>query len=111
MLKLLRRQFLHLIAAGTAALPAVSQIANAQQQRERMRRIGVLMPFPQSDLDAQRWLDAFKQGLQGAGWIERTNLSYDIRFSEGRPERLPGLASDLVGANLDVIVTWAAQPI
>jgi ABC-type uncharacterized transport system substrate-binding protein len=81
------------------------------QQAMRVRRVGVLMPFAQSDRDAQRWLDTFKHGLRSVGWSEGTNLAYDIRYSEGRPERLPALASDLVRANNDVLVTWAAQPV
>jgi len=101
-----RRNFIALLGGVAAMWPH----AINSQQHARVRRIGVLMPFSQSDRNAQGWLDAIQQGLQSLGWSEGT-LQYGIRFSEGKPERLPALAAHMVGANLDVIVTWAAQPI
>jgi putative ABC transport system substrate-binding protein len=101
-----RREIITLVGGAAVAWPLVGRA----QPSDRIRRIGVLMPFLQSDLDAQRWLDAFKQGLRSVGWSEGT-IAYDIRYSEGRPERLPALAIDLVGASPSVIVTWAAQPV
>jgi putative ABC transport system substrate-binding protein len=101
-----RRDFLGGLGGVAVAWPIA-----ARGQTARARLIGLLMPFPESDKDARSWLDALKQGLHSAGWTEGTNLAYDVRYSGGRPERLPPLAADLVRANPDVIVTWAAQPI
>jgi putative ABC transport system substrate-binding protein len=104
-----RRDFILFVLLGCPVLLRPSLVYS--QQAARVRRIGVLMPFAQDDRDAERWLDAFKQGLRSVGWSEAANLAYDIRYSEGRPERLPALASDLVRANPDVVVTSAAQPV
>jgi ABC-type uncharacterized transport system substrate-binding protein len=52
--------------------------------------------------------DAFRKGLSDLGWIEGQNITLEYRYSEGRPERLPGLAADLVRLNVDLIVAWAA---
>jgi putative ABC transport system substrate-binding protein len=81
------------------------------QQAVRMRRIGVLMPYTQSNLDAQRYFDAFTQALRQVGWSEGKNIVYEMRYSDGKPERLPALAAELVEANPDVIVTYAAQAV
>jgi putative tryptophan/tyrosine transport system substrate-binding protein len=99
------------LALPLPALIVLKTRPGHSQQPLPVRRIGVLMPFARADRNAQRWLEAFKQGLQSLGWTEGRNLSFDIRFSEGNPETLAALAASLVGANLDVIVTWAAQPI
>jgi putative ABC transport system substrate-binding protein len=69
------------------------------------------MPFARDDRDAKLWLDAFVQSLRNLGWSEGAKITYDVRYSEGRPDLLPALASDLVGAKSDVLVTWAAQPV
>jgi putative tryptophan/tyrosine transport system substrate-binding protein len=101
-----RRAFIFALA-GAAAWP----LAARAQQAERMRRIGVLMPFRRSDPIAQRFFDAFAKGLRKLGWSEGKNIAYEMRFSEGNPERLPGQATDLVQVNVDVLVVYAAQAV
>jgi ABC-type uncharacterized transport system substrate-binding protein len=81
------------------------------QQPRQMRRIGVLMPLSRSDPEAKRASDSFAQGLQKLGWSEGRNVSFELRYSEGRPERLPALAVELVQADVDVVVVWAAQAV
>src|SRR5690348_13929072 len=102
-----RRAFIFALA-GAAAWPLA---ADAQQQAERMRRIGVLMPFRRSDPIAQRFFDAFAKGLEKLGWSQGKNIAYEMRFSEGNPERLPGQAADLVQVKVDVLVVYAAQAV
>jgi putative ABC transport system substrate-binding protein len=102
-----RRDFITLV--GGAAVTWPSRV-RAQQPRQ-MRRIGVLMPLSRSDPEAKRVADSFTQGLQKLGWSEGKNISFEMRYSEGKPERLPALAVELVQADVDVVVVWAAQAV
>jgi hypothetical protein len=72
------------------------------QQAARIWRVGVLGNSPSPHMD-----DAFRKGLRDLGWIEGQDITLEYRYSEGRPERLPGLAADLVRLNVDLIVAWA----
>jgi len=101
-----RREFISLIG-GAAAWP----LAARAQQSERLRRVGVLMPFAESDPIAQRFFDALAQALRESGWSAGKNIAYEMRYSEGKPERLPALANELAQANIEVLVAYAAQAI
>jgi putative ABC transport system substrate-binding protein len=101
-----RRAFMSLIA-GVAAWP----VAARAQQSERVRRLGLLQGLAADDPEWQRRFGAFKQGLQDLGWTEGQNITFEGRFADGKPERLGALAAELVAANVDVIVTNAAQSI
>jgi ABC-type uncharacterized transport system substrate-binding protein len=101
-----RREFITLLGAA-AAWP----IAARAQQSERMRRIGVLMPLAENDLEAQRRIAAFVQALQDKGWSAGRTLVLETRYADGKPEPLPLLANELVRSNVDVIVTQAAQSV
>jgi ABC-type uncharacterized transport system substrate-binding protein len=106
-----RRDFITLIG-GTALTPAIpwSRAVRAQQA-DRVRRIGVLQGLAESDPEWPRRFGTFKQRLQGLGWTEGRSVAFEFRFADGKPERLPALAAELVQANVDVILTNAAQPI
>jgi putative ABC transport system substrate-binding protein len=92
-----RRDFL--IAAG--ALLAAPLAAEAQQP-PRIARIGYLSP----NLSANPQLaEAFLQGLRDLGYVEGQNLVIEYRSAEGKPERLPALAAELVALKVDVIVS------
>ena len=73
-----RREFITLLG-GAAAWP----MAARAQQRERMRRIGVLMNFISDDPVSQDRLAAFVQGLQELGWTVGRNLRIDYRWGAG----------------------------
>jgi len=60
-----RRDFVKVLASGAVAWP----LAVRAQQAERMRRIGVLMLYPESDPQGQLRANAFQQGLQKLGWV------------------------------------------
>src|SRR5215831_913649 len=71
-----RREFITAIAGSAAAWP----LAARAQQPEPMRRIGVLMGFPESDAQAQRFIAAFRDGLQRLGWTGDRNVRIDTRW-------------------------------
>ena len=85
------------VALGLWALP----VADAQQPA-KSPRIGLLSPFSPSD--TALWHQAFRQGLRDLGWVEGKNISIEYRYAEGRSDRLPGLAADLVRLKVDIIV-------
>ena len=91
-----RRAFL----AGLAVLAALP-VADAQQPA-KIPRIGLLSSFSPSD--AAPWHQAFRQGLRDLGWVEGKNVSIEYRYAEGRHDRLPDLAADLVRLKVDIIV-------
>jgi putative ABC transport system substrate-binding protein len=102
-----RRQFIAALG-GAAAWPLA---ARAQQQRNRMRRIGLLQGLSADDQEWQRRLAAFRQALAELGWAEDRNITLEFRYADGNPARLPALAAELVQSQVDLIVTNAAQPI
>lgn len=84
-------------------LPAVAQPVT------RVPRIGVLQVG--SPGASQALFDAFKQGMRERGYVEGQSVVLERRFAEGRSERLPGLAAELVRLKVDVIVTSTDQGI
>jgi putative ABC transport system substrate-binding protein len=96
----MRRRSL-LTVLGAAGLWPLAILA---QQRERMRRVGVLMPFPESDAGTQADVTAFAQALERFGWVEGKNIGLDYRFAAGDPMRFKTYAAELVGLSADVIL-------
>ena len=93
-----RREFITLLG-GTAAWP----LAVRAQQTERMRRIGVLMGFNESDPIIQKALDAFGHGLRKVGWEIGRNLQVEYRWSAGSIERAKQASGELIALKPDVI--------
>ncbi|MBI3001331.1 MAG: ABC transporter substrate-binding protein [Deltaproteobacteria bacterium] len=85
----------------TTALLSTVPFAEAQQAK-KVPRIGLLSPFSPSA--TARWHEAFRKGLRDLGWVEGKNISIEYRYAEGRNDRLPDLAADLVRLKVDVIV-------
>ena len=50
-------------------------------------------------------LEAFRQGLRELGYVEGKNIVIECRYAEGKPDRLPALAAELVRLKVDIIVT------
>jgi len=73
------------------------------QQKGKVPRIGILFIGDQN----QPHLEAFKQGLRERGYIEGENITIEYRYAEGRQDRLPELAAELVQLKVDVIVVTA----
>jgi putative ABC transport system substrate-binding protein len=95
-----RRAFIATLAVFLLAAPLA---ASAQQSTTRPR-IGYLDTASPSDAAARLSRDAFLQGLQALGRVDGQNISIEYRWAEGHMDRLPDLASDLVGRKVAVIV-------
>jgi putative tryptophan/tyrosine transport system substrate-binding protein len=93
-----RREFITLLGSATAAWPFA---ARAQQPPTPV--IGFLGPgLAESDADRVK---AFRQGLSETGFIDGQNLTIEYRWAEGHYDRLPTLATELVGKRVSAIVT------
>jgi putative tryptophan/tyrosine transport system substrate-binding protein len=95
-----RREFIGLVG-GAAAWPLT---ASAQQQG-KIVTIGILAIEPWSPIDT------FRRALHDLGYIEGKNVRFEYRYAKGDNERLPELANDLVGLNVDVILTWGTDAV
>jgi putative tryptophan/tyrosine transport system substrate-binding protein len=95
-----RRDFVALLG-GAVAWP----LAARAQQGERTRRIGVLVPFPESDREAQARVAAFREGLQKLGWTEGRNIWIDTRWAALDAEAMQRFAKELVGLQPDLILS------
>ena len=87
-----RREFITLLG-GTAA---IWPLAARAQQPDRVRLIGVLMAYAESDLAAQAWIAAFRGALSKLGWTEGSNLRIELRWSADNADRMRALAKELV---------------
>jgi putative ABC transport system substrate-binding protein len=99
MLGIRRREFITLLICTTAAWPLVARA----QQRDRMRRIGVLMNLAADDPDGPPRITAFAQGLQESGWAVGRNVRIDYRWSTDTIER-DRMAAELVALAPDVLM-------
>ncbi|HEY8132359.1 MAG TPA: ABC transporter substrate-binding protein [Thermoanaerobaculia bacterium] len=80
------------------------------QQPANVFRIGILGTYPPTTPEFAHLWEAFVQGLRDLGYIEGQNLVVDRRFMEGKAERLPELAAELVRLNVRVIVAGGQPP-
>jgi len=102
-----RREFITLLGGAAAAWP----LAARAQQRERVRRIGVLMSQAADDPEALSRVSAFAQGLQERGWTVGSNLRIDYRWGASDLERFRRYAAELVALAPDVILATAASTV
>jgi putative ABC transport system substrate-binding protein len=98
-----RREFITLLGGAAAcSLPARAQ------QGDRVRRIGVLMPWDQNDPVAKPLVSALTRSLADLGWTDGRNMRMDLRWGGGDINRTRVLARELVGLQPDIIVTNTA---
>jgi putative tryptophan/tyrosine transport system substrate-binding protein len=96
-----RRELITLFGGVAATWPLTARA----QQGERMRRIGVLMPYDENDPVAKPRLSAFTQALADLGWTDGRNVRMDLRWAGADTNRIRALAPELVGLQPDIIVT------
>src|SRR6516162_8352254 len=94
-----RRQFITLLGGAAAVWP----FAARAQHPDRVRRIGVLLPYAESDHEAQSWFAAFREALRNIGWTEGSNLRIEVRWSARDASRMRTLAKELVDMRPDAI--------
>jgi putative ABC transport system substrate-binding protein len=95
-----RREFIKLLGGAAAAWPVVTR---AQQQGERVRRIGILMGVSESDPTLPVRIEAFRHGLEKLGWFENRNIRIDYRFTNASANLAQVFARELIGLQPDVI--------
>ena len=95
-----RRDFIKVVAGSALTWPLA-----ARAQQRTMPVVGVLSPAT-SDADANR-MNAIRQGLKDASYIEGENVMIEYRSAENQLDRLPALAGDLVSRQVNVILTIA----
>ena len=93
-----------LCLALCAVLFALCAPTEAQQPAEKIPRIGFLIFASASDPRNAPRLDKFRQGLRDLGYVEGKNINIDYRYAEGKFERLPELAEELIRLKVDVLV-------
>jgi putative ABC transport system substrate-binding protein len=99
--RLKRRELITVLGGAAAAWPFSARA----QPRERVRRIGILMPFPKADAEIRAWVQVFRHELARLGWSEGTNVQFDERWSTDNMDLVRADAANLVSLNPDVIVT------
>jgi putative ABC transport system substrate-binding protein len=100
-----RRAFITIVSGSIVSAP----IATEAQQPDPGRRLGLLLPYIQSDPQAQARVSALTAALQERGWTDGRNIRFEFRYTEGQANRLPALAADLVRRNVDVILTAGTE--
>jgi putative ABC transport system substrate-binding protein len=98
--RLKRRDFITLLGSA-AAWP----LGARAQQSERMRRIGVLMAFAESDREGQTFVATLREGLQKLGWTEGDNIRFDTRWATPEVQSIQRFAKELVALQPDLILT------
>ena len=104
MLDMKRREFITLLS-GAAAWP----LAARAQRGERMRRIGVLMLYPENDSEGQLRATALRQGLQKLGWVTGRNVEIDFQWGFGDADWIRSAAAQLLRLAPDVILAMARR--
>jgi putative ABC transport system substrate-binding protein len=100
-----RRRLVLALMAGVLTAP----FASFAQQPTKSARVGFLAPTSPQVLSTR--LQAFRDGLRELGYVEGKNLQLEVRWGEGKLERLPTLADELVQAKVDVIVAGTSPAV
>ena len=98
-----RRDFIKGLAGSATVWP----LAAGAQQAGELRRVGVLTPFAETDVEVQSEVAAFRRSLEQRGWFEGRNVKIDYRWAAGDVNRIKTYAQELVGLAPNVILARA----
>ncbi|HXZ21424.1 MAG TPA: ABC transporter substrate-binding protein [Pseudolabrys sp.] len=101
-----RRAFLSILGSAVALWPLV-----ARAQSERVRRIGILMPFPPTNAEMQVRVRAFREELRKRGWASGVTAQFDERWTGDNMDLIRSAASNLVELNPDAILAVGGRVI
>jgi putative tryptophan/tyrosine transport system substrate-binding protein len=101
-----RREFITILGGAAAAWPLAAVHA---QQGERMRRIGILMPYLPTNAEMQARVRAFREELRKRGWAASVNAQFDERWTSDNMDLVRSAAAGLVELNPDVIMASGAR--
>jgi putative ABC transport system substrate-binding protein len=94
-----RRDVIRLLGGG-----AMWPLAARAQERDRMRRLGVIMNYAEADPEGQARFSVLRQQLRKLGWTEGGNLQLEARWAAGKPDLMQAYSTELVGLPTDVLV-------
>jgi putative ABC transport system substrate-binding protein len=100
-----RREFITLLGGAAAMWPLVAH----SQQRDQMRKIGVLYGGSTADPQGQSQLAAFAKGMRQLDWTPERNIAIEYRWAAGDVDRMRMLAKELVGLKPDLIIGHTTQ--
>jgi putative ABC transport system substrate-binding protein len=101
-----RREFIAL-----AGLAAVWPRAARAQRSDRMRRVGILLPYPPSDVEIQTRVRAFREEMRNRGWTAGENVQFDERWTTDNMDLIRSAAANLVELKPDAVVAVGARVI
>ena len=93
-----RREFITLVGGAAVSWPG------ARAQQGRLPLVGVLRPNPKDILET--FAEPFRRYMKAIGWEQGRNIRFLFVWAEGRNERAPALAGELVAKNVDLIITF-----
>jgi putative ABC transport system substrate-binding protein len=103
-----RRDFITLLGGAAAASSVSCPLAARAQQPERMRRLGLLMPFADDDPVGRARLAAFLQAFQQLGWVDNRNVHIETRWGAGDAVLTQKYAAELVALGPDVLMAFTS---
>jgi hypothetical protein len=102
----MRRRELVAVLGGVAAAPLFwLPSAYAQQSPARVRRVGMLLAWPEDNAEGKKEVAAFREGLRKTGWIEGENLEFVYRWMEPDADAIERCAKELVALQPEIILS------
>jgi ABC-type uncharacterized transport system substrate-binding protein len=103
--QLKRREFITLLGGAAAAWP----LAARSQQADRVRRVGIVMPYAKGDTESDARVRAFRQELGKLGWTDGGNVQFDERWTTDNMDSVRAHAASLMASNPDIVVATGGR--